>query len=515
MALVIRELVKSYGGVRVLDRVDLSVQDGEIHALLGPNGSGKSTFIRCLSGATVPDSGSIELNGSILQHQTPRTVLAAGVAVIYQHFSVIPSMTVVDNIFLGDERRRALRLDRRTQASGARELLARFQRPIEPETLVGQLSVGDRQLVEIAKALHRNPITLVLDEPTAALGKREASILGEQLKNLRDQGLSILYVTHLLSEVFSIADRVTVLRDGRVVLAARVAQLDPARVIAAISPETSESRSEKSDRQRAGEDPLLTVRELAVDGVGPVDFDIGRGEIVAIFGVLGSGRTELLEAIYGIRRITQGRLELNGHPHQPRDPVRALRAGIVLVAGDRRHQSIFDRLSALDNLLLPHLGRLGRSLARNRRAERRTFAAVAERLRLHPKNPEPLAWTFSGGNQQKLAVGRWLAASEAVKLFMLDEPTQGIDVGARRDLYGLVRQLAHDEGKAVLFTSSDPEETIALADRTLVLSHGRIVASLARGEYSEHRLLALAHEANLAERPSEQPTVLETKEGHV
>ena len=492
----VRGLTKSFGALPVLDGVDLDVNDGEIHALLGPNGSGKSTLIRCLSGAVRPDAGTIEIGGTTHRAFTPRAAITAGTAVIYQSFSLIPTLTVAENVFLGDESTRRLRIDSAAQIAEARRLLEQFGRPIRADLPVGHLSAGDRQLVEIAKALHRQPKLLILDEPTAALGEQEAEQLGTHLLRLRDDGLAILYVTHLLGEVFAIADRVTVLRDGLVVLVEEVQKVTPAKVIDAISP-ASGQRIEAGTRGLATTNgsTALELQAVEVDGIGPVSLSLHRGEILVVFGLLGSGRTELLEGIYGSRQIESGSVQVHGHGFKTGSPSAALRAGIALVAGDRIRQSIFDKMSTLDNMLMPHFGRLSRWFVRQGRRERATFHATAKDVRLRPENPDARAWTLSGGNQQKLAVGRWLSALDHIDVLLMDEPTQGIDIGARRDLYELVRRLAHVDGKSVLVTSSDPEETLSLADRVLVLRRGRIVAELAPEGLSEQRILSVAHGA--------------------
>ncbi len=287
----------------------------------------------------------------------------------------------------------------------------------------------------------------------------------------------------------------TVLRDGDVVLDDEVATLTPARVIDAISPASGPRSDPRTESARSDAPVALELREVAVDGVGPTSLSLHEGEILVVFGLLGSGRTELLEGIYGARRISHGSVLVRGRAFAGGSPGAALRAGIALVAGDRLRQSIFDKMSTLDNMLLPHFTRLSRWFTRRARAERSLFRSTATDVRLRPDDPSVRAWTLSGGNQQKLVIGRWLSALEHFDVLLMDEPTQGIDIGARRDLYELVRRLAHEAGKSVLITSSDPEEALAVADRILVLRRGRIVAELAQATASEQELLSIAHGA--------------------
>jgi len=500
--MVVAGIGKAYSGRDVLSGVDLELRSGEIHALLGPNGSGKSTLIGCISGKTRPDRGTLSVAGAEHRGLTPRGAIDAGVAVIYQHFSLTPELSVADNIFLGSELRRGAFLRRRPQREAAARLLDEIGHPIDPDRLVRSLSVGERQLVEIAKALRRRPSVLVLDEPTAAIGHREAQQLGRYLQRLRDSGMAILYVTHLLNEVFAIADRVTVLRDGRVALAERVEQLDVSKVVAAISP--SSRTDAASDRRRAGGDVVLELDAYEAPGVGPIDLTLRKGEILGLFGLLGSGRTELLEGLFGVSTQTGGEARLHGARYRPKGPLDALREGIALVPGDRLRQSMFSRLTALENVLAPHMRRLTRFGLRRRGSEAREFRATAERLKVHPPIAAADAETFSGGNQQKLALGRWLTASSRVELLLLDEPTQGIDVGARGDIYALLREIAERGEYAILFTSSDPDELHALADRALVLSHGRVVGELERGNFTDGQLLALAHGSTDRPHPPEE-----------
>lgn len=494
MSLRVSGLTKAFGGELAVDRVDLEVADGEIHALLGPNGSGKSTLIGCISGRLAADSGTMTVGEVTESRFTPRSAFAAGTAVIYQHLSLIPSLSISDNVFLGEEQRRfGGRLDRRTQNRETRRLLGRLGVDLDPATSVDRLSPGERQLVEIAKALRRDPRLLVLDEPTASLGEAEARALGELLRRLRDDGLAIMYVTHLLGEVFAIADRVTILRDGRVVLAAPTSEVSPQDVIRVIAPQGRPSAAQ-GEGTAGPKETVLQLSGFGADGAGPVNLSVESGEVVAVFGLLGSGRSELLEGLYGVRGPTVGRAELAGAQLIPRSPIRSLRRGLALVPAERGRQGVFSTMSSQDNILAPYVASFGR-FVRRRRRERREFDKTATMLRLKPANPSAPAWTFSGGNQQKLVVGRWLTDISSARLLMLDEPTQGIDVGARQDLYNLVRDFVQRPGRAALFTSSDPDEVEALADRAFVLARGRIVAHLTRSEISSSRLLNLAHGA--------------------
>lgn len=501
MALTVTQLTKRFGGELALDAVDLDVAAGEIHALLGPNGSGKSTLIGCLSGRLVPDGGSMTIGEQRVDRFTPRSAFASGTAVIYQHFSLIPSLSVTDNIFLGSERRSLGRVDQRRQRDEAAQLLSRLGVHADLRAPVHTLSVGEKQLVEIVKAMRHEPTLLILDEPTAALGEVEARLLGEQLLGLRDSGLAVLYVTHHVSEVFEIADRVTVLRDGQTVLSAATEDLSPDRVIAAIAPQHTAKSPRARDAAKDSSEPVLELVGFTSPGVDPVDLSVGTGEVLGVFGLLGSGRSELLEGLYGLRGQTGGEARLSGAAFSPTSPAESLSLGLALVPSERGRQGIFAPMSALDNVLLPYFHLIGRWWWRNRSDESRSFRRTADLVALKPVDERAHASTYSGGNQQKLVVGRWLTDESSARMLLLDEPTQGIDVGARADLYDLIRRFVQALGRGVLFTSSDPEEVEALADRAVVLARGRVVAELEGGDITARRLLDLAHGSLSALQP--------------
>ncbi|GEC05066.1 sugar ABC transporter ATP-binding protein [Streptomyces spinoverrucosus] len=567
--LSIRGLTKSFGGVRALDGVDLTVPMGQVHALLGHNGAGKSTLIKCLGGAYPPDAGTIEVGGVSYARLSPRESIAAGVAIIFQTLSVVDALTVAENIFLGQEWTRYGRIDRRAQEEVAAGLLERVAAKCSPRDRVGELPMAQRQLVEIAKALSRSASVLVLDEPTAALSGTEADALAERVEDLRTQGLAIVYVTHLLSEVERLADEVTVLRDGRVAHHAPMAGRTRRELVESITggplestprrarglgrghappggegptaeaPDrppgrerlaaplggegssagavdrpsgrecppaahggdgsTADAADRPPGRERPPAPPRLTVHGLRGPGFGPVGLTVAEGERVGLYGLIGSGRTRILETLYGRRPASAGTVRVGDRTVTPARPAEALAAGIALVPADRRAQALFPSLSAQDNALLPSVRPLARYGVRALGAERRVFDAVATAVGLRPARPGLPAGAFSGGNQQKLVLGRWTNEARHVDVLLLDEPTQGVDVGARQEIHRVVSSLAAERGTAVLFASSDPEEIVALADRCLIVAGGQVVGELSGAGLTEQALLSAVHDTVPAE----------------
>jgi ribose transport system ATP-binding protein len=492
MAFAVYGLKKSYGGVEVLKGVDLEVADGEIHALLGANGAGKSTLIKCLSGAVQPDDGVIVVGASKFGRLTPREARQAGIAVVYQDLSLATTLDVADNMFLGQELRIGPFVRKRAQRREAARWLDGMGTGIAPTAALSSLGNAGLQAVEIAKALRTRPKVLILDEPTAALSEREAATLGAHLVELKKQNLPLLYVTHRLGEIFALADRVTVLRGGRVVLTGKVSEFDRDALVDAIVGERIDRGRPAPFEAPPDQEPGLQVADLLAAGIGPVSFDIRPGEIVGVFGLVGSGRTELLETLFGSRIRYGGTVAVSGKLLKPGRPGDAVAAGLALVPADRLRKSILGSLSASENMLLSSFGRLARIGMRNFGAERRTFAQAARQLDLRPPLMDLEARRFSGGNQQKLAIARWLNASQNCQVLMLDEPTQGVDVGARRDIYAALRATA-EAGRSVLVTSSEPEELVQIAHRVIVLSGGRIAATLGAADIEESLLLSLAH----------------------
>ncbi|XBS68426.1 sugar ABC transporter ATP-binding protein [Acerihabitans sp. KWT182] len=487
--LQIKNLRKSFASHEVLKGVDLHLKAGEVHALLGPNGAGKSTLLGCLSGAVTPDAGEMVIGKRVWHSFTPTSAFEAGTAIIYQHFQLIGSLTISDNIFLGNEMRSRLGTLRfRAQRQRSMEILESLGVDLDPSRLVESLSVGEQQIIEIARALLKEPSVLILDEPTAALSENEVTALLELVRRLaQDHGLTVIYVTHLLREVLEVADSATVLRDGNVLWTRSIDQLTLGDLVHAIAPE-SESSSERPERARGR--PFLQLENYVSSWTGPVTLSLHDGEIVGIFGLLGSGRTDLLEGLAGVRP-GKGQLLMHGKPVNLKNPLLARRSGVALVASDRKEQSLFSGMSAQENLLLPHypaMSRPWRSLA----DEAAAFRKTAQRVGLVPAEPDRDAETFSGGNAQKLMVGRWMTGIDATHLLLLDEPTQGVDVGARQDLYQLIRAYAAQKDHAVFFASSDAEEIVALADRVVVLVDGK-VSEIVSPDIGEEALITLAH----------------------
>jgi ribose transport system ATP-binding protein len=490
MAASVLGLTKRYGSTLALDDVSLTIADGEIHALLGHNGAGKSTLIKCLGGGVSPTDGRIVIDGVEYASLTPRDAIAAGVAVIYQHLSVVDRLTVAENLFLGQEMTRGGLVRRGEQREQARAALERVGGGgIDPDTRVGVLPIGQRQLVEIAKAVHRNAKLLILDEPTAALSKAEAEQLGELVLELRRSGIAILYVTHLLGEVLKLADEVTVMKNGRSVWSADRPGITKQALIQAIS----DGHGASNDRPappRVGDEPALAVAKLTGAGLGPIDLTVRAGEIIACYGLIGSGRTRFLNTLFGRVRADGGSISVDGTPRLVDSPIAALRAGISLVPGDRAREGLFASLPALDNTVINAMRPLSKGGFRSQKAERGVFERVAGWLDLRPLVSDLPAGRFSGGNQQKILLGRWVNDAARTRVLLLDDPTQGVDVGARKDIYDAIKRMAADRGIGILVATNEADEVMDLAHRCLLFRGGAIVDDIDVGSTSADALLA-------------------------
>ncbi|MEF2977227.1 sugar ABC transporter ATP-binding protein [Subtercola sp. YIM 133946] len=501
----VRGAVKRYGDFTALAGVDLSVRGGSVHALLGHNGAGKSTLIGLVSGATAPTAGTLIVDGIERNFSGPRDATAAGISVIHQHLSLVDSLTVSDNVFLGDERTGAGFLRRRWQAEETRKLLDQIGATCSPHDNVGSLPTAQRQLIEIAKALRADSGILILDEPTASLSDVESRRLGGLIAQLRSRGLAIVYVTHLLQEVERLADDVTVLEDGRVAHSGPASELDRADLVRLISGDkgtvsganrsadavTVSSASPLSTGHADARQDALVVTALRGPDFGPVDLRVARGEIVGLFGMLGSGRSELLETIAGARRATAGTVTLDDTNAVFRSPYAATRRGVSFVSGERARDGLLHGLSLAENLLVGCMGRLAKHGFRKSSAELSTLKEAKRQFDLTaPDNV--LIGSLSGGNQQKVMLARAGSASARPRVLVLDGPSQGVDVGSRADIYQSLKRLASDHGTAILFSSSDPEEMRDLADRVLVFQRGAIIAELPIELATDSTLIRLA-----------------------
>jgi len=477
VALECQDLAKAFGGVPVLRGVSLSLESGTVTALVGENGAGKSTLMKIASGQLRPDRGQVLIEGQLLAHADAHLAHRQGVAIVPQELAPIMEMKVYENLFLGRElRNRAGLLDRRAMARQAREMLDVFGVDIDPQAPMRNLSVGLRQLVEIAKSTSGGAKVLLLDEPTSAIADREVERLYAVVNKLRDRGVAMLYTTHKMGEIRAIADRVVVLRDGGVVMDQPLKEVSDDDIVHAMIGRELEELFPVV--HRPGDDVALDVRGLHVTGYEqPVDLSVRRGEILGLAGLVGAGRTELLEAIFGVRKSTAGTVTVAGHEVKRNSPARSITSGMALVPEDRKGAGLVLTMDVLDNGSLPRLSgfTLAGWLRQGRRGRVVTEAMRSVRLRSRGLSQE--VGTLSGGNQQKVVLARWLTGH--VNVLLLDEPTRGVDVGARSEIYRIITELAA-AGMAVVMASSDMQEILSLSHRAFVMSGGVVTGQLDR-----------------------------------
>jgi ribose transport system ATP-binding protein len=494
LTLAARGVRKSFGGVEVLHGVDLDVAGGSILALLGENGAGKSTLVKILAGEYTPDSAEIEIGGQVYGEMNPRSARAAGIRMIFQEFQDAPPLSVAENVSLGRLPTRAgFVVSKSRMRKRAARVLDDMNVELDLDAPVASLRIGERQVVEIARALSDEAKVLILDEPTAALSHQEVDALFRYLRNLRDRGVAIIYITHRLDEVSELSDKVEVLRDGEVAVVGETSSFDRPALVSAMIGRAAAALGRPAPREwELGSKPAIEFRDAALEGVFEgVSFSVYPGEIVAVYGQLGSGSAELAECTFGLRRLSQGVLRVRGRPGPQKGPAQAIRLGVGFVPPDRKSEAIFAVRPVCENISAPSWPRLsiGRILIR-RLAESRAYRRWHDELHIRSRNDplQPII-TLSGGNQQKVVLGRWLECGTPVLVMV--EPTRGVDVGARAELYRAMRQLAR-RGIAILISTSDYEEVTQVADRAFVLARGKLVSSLEDDEITTGRLLAAA-----------------------
>jgi ABC-type sugar transport system ATPase subunit len=476
----LRGVSKSFAGVRVLKDVDFEVYPGEVHALLGENGAGKSTLIKVIAGVHAPDSGAIRIGERRLTAVTPREATDGGIATVYQELLLFPELTVAENVFLGHAPRKSLgTLDWAAMRRTARALLDSLDsHDLDVDVKVGTLSVANRQRVEIAKALSQNAKLLIMDEPTAALADADVRRLMTVVKRLRERGVGIVYVSHKLPEIFELADRVTVLRDGERIGTVPIAEVTEATLVAMMVGRAIDQLFPKPE-------PMIGETVLRISGlpfgdrVQDASFELRRGEILGLAGLVGSGRTELALTVFGITPATSGSIELDGRPVTITSPGQAKRLGIAYVPEDRGLQGLVRPMTIAQNVSMAALRRVARGIFLNLRAETAQATASIRQLGIRARGPAQTVAQLSGGNQQKVVLGKWLET--APRILIMDEPTRGIDVGAKAEIHALMGRLAQ-EGMAILMISSELPEVLGMSDRVLVMHAGRLVATIDRTE---------------------------------
>jgi ABC-type sugar transport system ATPase subunit len=480
-------ITKRFAGITANDGISIKLWAGEIHGLMGENGCGKSTLIKTLSGAHQPDEGRILRGGVPVTLASPITAREAGISTVFQEFSIVPSLTVAENAYLGRWPRKGGLVDWAAMREGARKTLSDMDVSIDPDAVLGSLSVAEQQMVEIAKALASDATMLILDEPTTALGLSEIARLHGLLRRLKARGVAILYISHRLDEVVELVDKVTVLKEGKVAASADESTVSIPYIVRAMVGEVGEHYPKE---RNAAAEKALEVRGLVTDNrVNGVTFDVRRGEVLGLGGVLGSGRTETARALFGLDRRRAGDVIWRGRPVNFSSPQDAIAAGFALVPENRKFDGLFFNFTGFPNFTSAALDKLGRngliSLARETQAGRRLISDLS----VTPAAENKTVGFLSGGNQQKIVIGRWLFAD--AELFILDEPTQGIDIGAKIAVYQLINRLTR-AGKSVILISSDHDELIAMSDRIAVMAHGRVAAVKPAGEVEKTDLVRAA-----------------------
>jgi len=486
--LELKNITMEFPGVKALDNVSFDLRKGEVHALVGENGAGKSTLIKILTGVNRQTSGDFYYEGKLVENVSPAKSMKMGIYAIYQEFNLLPSMTVAENIFFGQEIEQHHCLQIREMKRKCREITDQIGVDLDPGAKISSLSVAHQQIVEIARTLYRDIKVLIMDEPTAPLTESEINILFNIIKKLRERGVSIIYISHRMDEIYELADRATVLRDGQYIQTSEVCTISKAKLIRLmVGRELGNQYPEK--RCEMG-DVLLKVDDLTNEWVHGASFELRKGEILGIAGMVGSGRTEMVRALYGADPIEKGEITLRGKRVKNRSPQEAIRNGIGLLPEDRRSQGLFLQQSIKSNVSFCNLDAVSGRVVVNRKQETELCRSLSKKLAVKMSSIQQKAVFLSGGNQQKVVLAKWLATYCDILIF--DEPTRGIDVGAKKEIYELMRQLT-DEGKSIIMISSEMPELIGMSDRILVIRESEIVGEITEiKQMTQENILKLA-----------------------
>ncbi|MCI8708256.1 MAG: sugar ABC transporter ATP-binding protein [Dorea sp.] len=495
--LQLQHIRKEYPGVVALKDVTLELKKGEILALIGENGAGKSTLIKCCSGAVIPTSGKIVVNGKEFTSMTPQLAAENGIAIIYQEFNNVKELSAAENLFLGRPIRKGIVVDKAAMEKEAVKAFERLHIKIDPKTLMKNLTVGYQQMVEIAKAIQQNAQILIMDEPSAPLTSAEVESMFEVVEQLRDEGISIIYISHRLEELYRLSDRILVMRDGEYVKTLITKESHTQELIQLmVGRELTETYPPRGDCVKE-DDVVLELKDVTGNGDKNISLKVRRGEILGLGGLVGAGRTELAQLIFGAAKKDSGQIIFKGKEINPKSPREAIDLGLALVPEDRKRHGAMLGISIKNNINMPIYEKNSTLSVIDSKKEKEIAEKYQKNMAIKTPSLNQLVKNLSGGNQQKVILGRWLAADS--ELIIFDEPTRGIDVGAKYEIYKLMNDLVEKEGKAILMISSEMEELMGMSDRIIVLAEGDMTGELSKEEFSQERIMAFASAANVEE----------------
>lgn len=483
-----KQIIKSFNGVEVLHGIDFSLRAGTVHALMGENGAGKSTLMKVLAGVHKCDDGEIWLKGKKTEIQSPRHAQELGIAMIHQELSPVPEMTVAENIFLGREPRKGLFVDYKKMYADTEKLLGEMKVRVSPRAKIGRLKVADQQLIEISKAISLNADIIVMDEPTSAITDQEVEILFKTIADLKKKGTGIIYISHKMDEIFRIADDITVLRDGTYVNSWEAKDIDNNTLIKNM---VGRELNEIFPKIKVpAKDVVMEVRHFTKENqFEDISFLVREGEILGIAGLIGAGRTELMNAIFGLEKPDSGEVFFEGRKVEIRRPSDAIRHGIAYVTEDRKNEGLVLEMGVGQNITIASMKTLSSGMFIKRQEEKKTIDDQIRALRIKVHSPKQLVGKLSGGNQQKVVLAKWMMKNP--KLLILDEPTRGIDIGAKSEIYKLMGEFV-EKGNSIIMISSEMPEAMGMSDRILVLSNGRLSGELSREEFAQEDIMKMA-----------------------